>query len=32
VEDDDDGYTGSTWASDKSLKQHFSGVGSLRIR
>lgn len=32
AENDDDSYTHSVWANSKSLKQHFAGVGDLRIR
>lgn len=28
AEDEDDAYTGAAWASGKSLKAHFAGVGS----
>lgn len=29
--DEDDAYNHSAWANSKSLKQHFSGVTSVRI-
>jgi len=31
AEDADDSYTSAAWASSTSLKQHFSGVSSVRI-
>jgi hypothetical protein len=30
-QDDDDSFTNSSWADTRSLKQHFSGVGNVRI-
>mmetsp|Transcript_40772 Transcript_40772/g.130108 ORF Transcript_40772/g.130108 Transcript_40772/m.130108 type:complete len:133 (+) Transcript_40772:3-401(+) len=32
VENEEDDYTNSSWANSNSLKQHFSGVGNVRIR
>ena len=30
-QDEDDAFTRSVWANSKSLKQHFAGIGSVRL-
>jgi hypothetical protein len=31
TQDEDDAFTQSVWANPKSLKQHFAGVGAVRL-
>jgi hypothetical protein len=31
AQDDDDSFTHSVWANSKSLKQHFAGIGAVRL-
>lgn len=30
-QDEDDAFTHSVWANSKSLKQHFAGIGAVRL-
>jgi hypothetical protein len=31
TQDEDDAFVASTWANPQSLKQHFAGIGAVRI-
>jgi hypothetical protein len=30
-QDEEDAFTHSVWANSKSLKQHFAGIGAVRL-